>query len=126
MGQTPLSTRSTVNNGISIRGIGRQIKIGLGIERDQRIDRSRHGLSRLSISLGEWTDGTTTGAMTCHSIGHGRKIGHRCPPWVADRVGDIGSVAHDGRQEHGRRPGGVSTNPLGNGIAKSAGYRGVN
>ena len=50
------------------RGINRQIKIGRGIERDQGIDRkintgseSRHGLSRLSLSLGEWTRDRPTG-----------------------------------------------------------------
>jgi hypothetical protein len=110
----------------------------VGIERDQGIDRSRHGLSRLSLSLEDWTGGTTTWvyplrAPCCvctsghgHSIGHGRKIGHRCPPWVADMILDMGSMAHImAIMGHGIRIGGLSTNPVGNGVAKSAGLRGV-
>ena len=57
MGHTPPVNRQPSTMGIG-RGINRQIKIGRGIERDQGIDRSRHGLSRLSLSLGEWTGGT--------------------------------------------------------------------
>ena len=31
-------------------------------------------------------------AMVTRSVG--RKIGHRCPPWVADMIWDMGSMAH--------------------------------
>ena len=66
MGHTPVNTVNRQQWGID-RGINRQIKIDHGINR--KIDEpravmgvSRKWLSRLSISLGEWTGGTTTWA----------------------------------------------------------------